>query len=116
MDHADLTLAVAGALIAAVLLGWLIGSIAGRLNGTGARGLAEARALADRAETAEAALRAAEAQLARVEADTAARLHEAEADLVAATAALDRERRQCDEIRAAYRAAMEGRTGEGRAG
>ena len=76
MDRNELTMAVAGALVAAVMLGWLIGAIAARLGGRGAAALAAARARAQAAETrADAA-----------EADCARRLAEVEADLARARA------------------------------
>jgi hypothetical protein len=104
LDRDELTLAVAGALFAAVLLGCLIGAIAGRLNARGPRGAAR-RDLLARIDAAEAARRAAEVRLAAVETDLGLRLGEAEAELRAAHAALDRERASAEELRAAWRAA-----------
>lgn len=62
LDRADLTLAVAGALLGAVLLGWLIGAIFARLNG---RGPAATRALAAQLAETETRLADTEAALAR---------------------------------------------------
>jgi hypothetical protein len=101
LDRAELTLAVAAVLVAAVLLGWALGAIAARLN---ARAPAEGPRLA----AAEDGRRAAEARLAEVEADLRQRLAEAEHELRDALAMLDRERAQTEELRAAYRAARGG--------
>lgn len=79
MDRNELTMAVAGALIAAVLLGWLIGAIAARLGGRGAAALAAARAQAQ----------AAEARAVAAEADCALRIAEVEADLARARAEVE---------------------------
>lgn len=96
MDRDDLTLAVAGALTLAVLLGWALGWIAARLNAR--RGDAgPSRELALRLETAEAARRQAEARLAWTE-----------AELAATAGQLEQARLQAEEVRAAYRAAMQG--------
>lgn len=107
MDRGDLTLAVAAALTLAVLLGWTLAWIAGRLNAR--RGDAgPSRDLAARLETAEAARRQAETRLGEVETDLAARLADVEDDLAATTRQLDEARVQAEEVRAAYRAAMQG--------
>lgn len=106
MDRAELTLVVAGALVAAVVLGWAIGAIGARLGAPSRAG--RLRDLADRLDAAEAARRQAEARLIEVEADLVARLREAEAEREEAEAALARERALTEDVRAAYRAATEG--------
>jgi hypothetical protein len=108
MDRTELTLAVAAALVLAVLLGWVLAWIAGRLNVRGGDADA-ARALAQRLEAAETARRQAEARLGEVEADLRLRLAEVEADLDDALTRFDRERTASEEVRAAYRVAIEER-------
>lgn len=107
MDRGDLTLAVAGALTLAVLVGWTLAWIAGRLNAR--RGDAgPSHELAVRLETAEAARRQAETRLGEVETDLGARLAEVESELAATLRQLDQARVQAEEVRAAYRAARLG--------
>ncbi len=65
MPRDELTLAIAGALIGAMALGWIVAGVMGRLN---ARPGAEARALAARLREAEARLAEAEAGQAAAEA------------------------------------------------
>ncbi|MBP7000783.1 hypothetical protein [Amaricoccus sp.] len=98
MDRDELTLIIAGALAAAVLLGWIIGAIGARLGSGGG-----ARDLAARLAQSEEARRSAEARLAEIETDLAARLRETEAERASAEDALARERAAAEAIRAAYR-------------
>lgn len=109
MDRTELTMAVAGALGAALLLGWILAWIAGRLNAPGPRGAdARARDLAARLEAAEAGRRSAETRLSEVEADLTMRLAQAEAELASTLAHLEDARVQAEEVRAAYRASRGG--------
>lgn len=103
MDRTELTLAVAGALGAALLLGWILAWIAGRLNAPGG-GDARVQDLAARLEAAEAGRRTAELRLSEVEADLTMRLAQAEAELASTLAHLEDARLQAEEVRAAYRA------------
>ncbi len=98
MSRTELTFAVAATLIGAVLLGWLLAWITNRLNAREPEDLAKIDDLAQRLEAAEAR-----------EADLAARLDEAEAELAAALERLARERAYTEEIRVAYREAMQRR-------
>ena len=73
MDRNDLTLTVAGALIAAILLGWTLRWLFGRLNSRGP-GTAQPAELATQRDMAEAARLRAEMRLAEVESELGARL------------------------------------------
>ena len=108
MDRGDLTLAIAAALALAVLLGWVLAWISGRLNAR-RTGAGAGRDLAARLETAEAARRQAEARLGEVETDLGARLAEAQADLALTRRQRDEARFEAEEVRAAYREAMQDR-------
>ena len=92
MDRTELTVAVAATLVGAVLLGWVLAWIAGRLNARGPGDPSETRNLVE-------LLRASEAR----EADLGARLFEAEAELAAALDRLDRERARSEKAGAAHR-------------
>jgi len=105
MDRSELTLAIAGALLAAVALGWLLAALTARLDTRGPRNAARTRDLAARVDAAEAARTRAEARLAEIEGDCRARLAEMHADLDATRARLARAEAQTEEIRAAYLAA-----------
>jgi uncharacterized protein YPO0396 len=107
MDRGELTLAIAGALLAAVALGWTLAALTARLDTRGPRNTARTRDLAARLDAAEAARARAEARLAEVEDDFKARLAEMQADFDATLARLARAEAQTEEIRAAYRAARQ---------
>jgi hypothetical protein len=92
MDRTELTVGIAAALMLAVLTGWTLAWIAGRLN-------------VRNGGAAEAARARAESRLAEVEGDLRQRLAETEAELAVALARLDREQAAADEVRAAWRAA-----------
>jgi hypothetical protein len=112
MDRTELTLAVAGALAAAVFLGWLLGIVTARLNTrAGARGAAEARDLVRRLQDAERARRTAETRAAVLESDLGARLAAAEAEVAETQESLERERARSEEFRAAHRETTQGRAG-----
>lgn len=107
MDREQLTLAIAAALVGAVLAGWLLHAVFGRLNaGAGPRSVRQTAEMASRLHAAEEAQLAAEMRLRDVEADLKRRLAETEAELSSTLADLERSRVQCDEIREAYRDAM----------
>jgi hypothetical protein len=106
MDRNDLTLAIAGALTAAFLLGWVLRWVFARLNAAGPRNAARAADLAGRLHAAEDAQGRAERRLAEVEAEASRRIRELEADLDAARAALAQCEAQTEDIRAAYRRSL----------
>ena len=107
LDRDDLTLAIAGALVGAVLLGWILCWLVGRLNrGTGPRSMALTAEMAARLHTAEEGQATTKIRLTEVEADMTARLAEMQAELDATLAALARARAQTEEVREAYRKAM----------
>jgi hypothetical protein len=106
VDRNSLTLAVAGALVAAFLLGWILRWFFGRLNATGPRSLARTARMAAQLHAAEEAQHQAEARLAEVEADLRQRLADVHAELVTAQDALARAEEQAEEIRTAYRQVM----------
>lgn len=109
MDRNELTFVVAGALVAAFLLGWVLRWFFGRMNAHGPRNAARTADMADRLHTAEEAQHQAERRLAEVEAAAARRIAGLEADLTAARGAVTHAEAQTEEIRAAYRQALIGR-------
>jgi hypothetical protein len=106
MDRTEVTLVVAGALVLAVLLGWVLRGIFRGLNAGGrrARGAAD---LADRLHRAEES----EARLRTVERELTAELAEVRRELAESLRRLDAARAEVDEIREAYRQAVGPRTG-----
>lgn len=114
MDRSELTLAIAGALFGAVLLGWVLRWLFGRLNSpSGSLGIGRTTEIATRLHEAEEAVAQARSRLAAVETDLGERLAEAQRELDAAQKDLARERALTQEIREAYRAAMAGYGREG---
>lgn len=110
MDRNNLTLAIAAGLVAAVLLGWILHAIFARLsNGAGPRSIKRTADMARRLHDAEEAQHRAESRLKQVEGDLGPRVSELQAELDASNAALLRAREQTEEIRTAYRQAMEAR-------
>ena len=105
MTRAELTLAIAAALFLAVLLGWMLRWMFGRMN-AGPRSLARTADLAERLHAAEDAQARAEARLAEVEADLSHRLAMLHAELDSAHDRLARAEAQTEEIREAYRRAL----------
>lgn len=101
MDRNELTFAIAGALIAAFVLGWAMRWAFSRLNTAGPRNAARAAELAGRLHAAEDALHRAEEELG----ESGRRTLELEADLVGARKALARSEAQAEEMRAAWRRA-----------
>lgn len=101
MVRSELTLAIAGVLVAAVLIGWVLRGVFTGLN-AGGRGRLRGRAdLAARLHAAEEA----EARLRAVERDLAAELADTRRELDEALRARDGARAELDEIRDAYRRA-----------
>ncbi len=106
MDRDELMLAIAGALFGAMLLGWILHWMFARINrAEGPRSIRRTADMASRLHAAEAARSRAETRLAEVEQDLRQQLADTERELDTALRALDRERNQTEEIRAAYRAA-----------
>ncbi len=87
MDRNDLTLAIAGALVAAFLLGWILRWFFGRLNAHGPRNAARTADMAAQLHAAEDALHRSEARLARYEKAGSERFAELQAEIEAARAA-----------------------------
>jgi hypothetical protein len=102
LDRSELTFAIAAALVGAVLVGWILRWLFGRMNAAGPRNAARTAGLAARLHAAEEAQLRAETRLAEVEGDLA----ELQSELDAALAALARAQGQAEEVRAAYRRAM----------
>jgi hypothetical protein len=102
MDRTELALVVAGALLLAFLLGWLMRGI---FRGLDARGLRDARAVADLAErlhrAEENALR-----LQTIERELAGELAETREELARSHRERDAALAEMERIRAAYRAAV----------
>jgi hypothetical protein len=103
VNRNELTLAIAGALVAAFLLGWILRWFFARLNATGPRNMARAARMAAQLHAAEEAQHRAEARLAEVEADMRQRLSDLHAELVTTQDALRRAEEQAEDVRAAYR-------------
>jgi chromosome segregation ATPase len=106
MDRTELTLVMAGALVLAVLLGWVLRGLFRGLN-AGARRARSAADLADRLHRAEES----EARLRTVERELTAELAEVRGELAESLRRLDAARAEVDEIREAYRQAVGPRTG-----
>jgi len=107
LDRNELTLAIAGALVGAVLLGWVLRWIFDRMNrSAGPRSIRRTADMATRLHEAEASRDAAESEAARIEADLRGRLDQTRAELDAALQDAARANAQVEEIRAAYRVAM----------
>ena len=99
MNRTELTLAIAGALVLAVLLGWVLRGIFRGLNAGGrAHRTADLAERLHRAEESEARLRAVERELTSELAEVRGELHES-------LRRLDAARAEIDEIREAYRRA-----------
>ncbi len=103
MTRSELTLAIAATLVVAVLAGWVLRWLYGRLNARGPADAAETADLAARLHEAEDARARAQRRLAAVEADLGGRLAQAEGERDAALARLDAAEAQADAIRGAYR-------------
>ena len=113
MDRNELTMAIAGTLFGAVLLGWILRWMFGRLNsGSGPRSIKKTAEMAARLHHAEEARATSEARQDAIEDDLRRRLVELQAELDATHEDLARARAQADEVRAAYREVMEARPAE----
>jgi hypothetical protein len=110
MDRNELTMAVAGALAAAFLLGWIVRWVFGRMNAHGAEAAAHSE-MARELHAAEAARHRAEARLAEVEQAAERRVAKVAAELELTREAFAGAQAQADEVRAAYRRAMGGAEG-----
>jgi hypothetical protein len=106
MDRNDLTIAIAGALIAAFLLGWGLRWAFARLNAAGPRNAARTADLAARLHAAEDGQARAERRLAEVEAEASRRVLELQGEAESLRTELARAQEQAEEIRAAYRRTM----------
>jgi hypothetical protein len=106
MDRNELTLAIAGALVGAFLLGWILRWFFGRMNASGPRGIARTATMAAQLHAAEEAQQRAEWRLAESEEENAHRVAELEAELAASRDALARAEAATEDIRAAYRKAL----------
>ena len=107
MDRNDLTLAIAGALVGAFLLGWILRWFFGRMNASGPRGIAKAATMAAQLHAAEEAQQRAEWRLAEVEEENARRIGELEAELASTRDALARAEAATEDIRAALSFVLE---------
>ena len=110
MDRNELTMAVAGALAGAFLLGWIFHWIFGRMNVHGPHSAGHAD-MAGELHAAEEARHRAELRLAEVEAAAARQVAKLEAELALTREAFAGAQAQADEVRAAYRRAMGGAEG-----
>jgi hypothetical protein len=109
MDRNELTLAIAGALVGAFLLGWILRWFFGRMNGSGPRSPDRVAEIASELHRAEEARRRAEKQLAEMEGAAAHRIAELEAELTSAHADLSRAEAEAEEVRSAYREVLASR-------
>ena len=107
MDRNELTMAVAGALFAAFVLGWIFRWFFGRMNAHGAHGATHSE-MAGELHAAEEARHRAERRLAAAEAAATARVAKVEAELALTREAFAGAQAQADEVRAAYRRARGG--------
>lgn len=111
MDRNDLTLAIAGALFAAFLLGWIFRGFFGRMNASGPRSARRTADLAAQLHEAEDARERSERRMARIEKEAEARITELRADLARCRETATAAEAQAEEVRAAYRTAMAERGG-----
>lgn len=102
MDREQLTMAVAGALLGAFLLGWITRWMFSRMNAHGPQGVAHAE-MARELHVAEQARHAAEQRAAEVEATAARRAAKLEAELALTREAFATAQAQAEGVRTAYR-------------
>ena len=107
MDRNELTLVIAGALVGAFLLGWILRWFFGRMNAVGPRNARRTADIAAQLHAAEQARHEAEARVAHVENEARRHFASMELELASTRAALDSARAQAEEIRQAYRQAVE---------
>jgi hypothetical protein len=108
MDRNDLTLAIAGTLVGAFLLGWTLRWLFGRINASGPRSMVRTADMAAQLHAAEDAQLRAERRLAEVEAEASRRFAELQSDLDDARAALLKSEAGSEDLRAAYRKTLTG--------
>ena len=108
MDRNELTLAIAGALVAAFLLGWILRWFFGRMNAAGPRSVVRTADMATQLHAAEEARGRAEWRAAEVEEEARRRVAELQAEVEAARAEVARAEAATEEIRGAYRKALIG--------
>jgi hypothetical protein len=113
MDRNELTLVVAGALVGAFVLGWVLRWFFGRLNATGPRSLARTADMAAQLHAAEEAKQRAEWRAAAAEEEGARRVAELQGEVEKARAEVARAEAATEEIRAAYRKALIGGAAQG---
>jgi hypothetical protein len=106
MDRSDLTMAIAGALVGAFLLGWILRWFFTRMNASGPRSIARTADMAAQLHAAEEAQRRAELHLAEAAEEGQRRIAELEAELASARDAVARADAATEDIRAAYRKAL----------
>ena len=106
MGRSDLTLAIAGALVGAFLLGWILRWFFGRMNASGPRSVAQTAQMAAQLHAAEDAQKRAEWRLAEAEGESALRVAELQAEVASGRDALARAEAQTEDIRSAYRKAL----------
>lgn len=106
MDRNELTLAIAGALVGAFLLGWILRWFFGRMNAAGPRSVARTADMAAQLHAAEETQRRTEWRLGEIEEERARQIAELQAELESSRAAVVRAEAQTEEIRAAYRKAL----------
>jgi sigma54-dependent transcription regulator len=107
MDRNELTMAVAGTLVGAFLLGWIFRWIYGRMNVHGPHGASHGD-MASELHAAEEARHRAELRLTEVEAAAARRVAKLDAELALTREAFAGAQAQAEEVRTAYRRAMGG--------
>jgi len=113
MDRNELTLVIAGALVGAFVLGWILRWFFGRLNATGPRSVVQTADLAAQLHAAEEARGRAEWRAAEVEEEGTRRVAELQGEVEKARAEVVRAEAATEEIRAAYRKALIERGAEG---
>jgi len=101
-------MAVAGALVGAFLLGWILRWAFGRMNAHGPHSAAHAADMATQLHAAEEARHRAELKLTGAEAAAAQRLSKVEAELALTREAFANAQAQAAEVRAGYRRSMGG--------
>ena len=107
MDRNELTMAVAGALFGAFLLGWILRWFFGRMNARGAHGATHSRD-GERAARGRGGPPPRRAAPRRGGGGSGAAVTEVEAELALTREAFAAAQAQADEVRAAYRRAMGG--------
>jgi hypothetical protein len=112
MDRNELTLAIAGALVGAFLLGWMMRWFFGRLNATGPRSVVQTADLAAQLHAAEEARQRAEWRAAELEQESSREVEELRGEVDKARADVARAEAATEEIRNAYRKALIERGGD----